>query len=53
MYLIIENPRGSPDLIPLAKTEDKYSCIVTRLQSGLNLQPSNDCVIRRLGNLRL
>ena len=31
----------------------KYSCIVTRLQLGLNLQPPDDCLLRSLGNKRL
>ena len=38
------NPQGSPVLIPL--TSVKYSCIVTRLQSELNLQPLDDCLLR-------
>ena len=28
----------------------KYSCIVNRLQSGLNLKPPDDCLLRSLGN---
>ena len=44
------NPRVSPVLIPLAITGYKYSCIVTRLQSGFNLQPSDYCLLRSLGN---
>ena len=47
------NPRGLPVLIPLAITGYKYSCIVTCLQSGLNLQPPDDCLFRSLGNQRL
>ena len=31
-------------------TSVKYSCIVTHLQSGLNLQPPDDCLFRSLGN---
>ena len=46
------NPQGSPVLIPLAITGSsvKYSCIVTRLQSGLNRQPPDDSHLRSLGN---
>ena len=43
----------SPVLIPLAITGYKYSFIVTRLQSRLNLQPPDDCLLRGLGNQRL
>ena len=32
---------------------DDDSCIVTRLQSGLNLQPPDDCLLRCLGNQSL
>ena len=44
---------GVACLILLAITGYKYSCIVTRLQSGLNLQPPDDCLLRSLGNQRL
>ena len=39
----------SPVLIPLAitGTNVKYSCIVARLQSGLNLQPPEHCLLRK------
>ena len=40
------NPRGSPVLIPLAISGYKYCCTVTRLQSGLMLQPPNDGLLR-------
>ena len=42
------NPWGSSVLIPLAITG--YKCIVTRLQSGLNL---DDCSLRSLRDQRL
>ena len=45
------NPRGSPVLFLVQSV--KYSCIVTRLQSGLNLQPPDDYFLRSLGNQRL
>ena len=38
---------------PWPGTSVKYSCIVTHLQSGLNLQPLDDCLLRSLGNQRL
>ena len=47
------NPLGSPVLIPLAITWFKYSCIVTRLQSRLNMQLPGDCFLRSWGNQRL
>ena len=31
----------------------KYSFIVTRLQSGLNMQPPDDCLLKNLGHQRL
>ena len=43
------NPQGLPVLIPLAITV-KYSNIITCLQSGLNLQPPDDYLLRSLGN---
>ena len=44
------NQRGSSVLIPLAitGTSVEYSSIVTCLQSGLNLQPPDDCLLRSL-----
>ena len=42
------NPGGLPVLI--LGTRVKYSCMVTRLQSGLNLQPPDDWLLRSLGN---
>ena len=46
---LLLNPQGSPVLIPLAKpgTSVKYSCIVTRLQSGLKLLFSSIWPIHR------
>ena len=40
------NLRELPFLIPLAITSVKYSWIVTRLQSVLNLQPPDNCLLR-------
>ena len=34
-------------------TITKYSYFITRLQSGLNLQPPDDCLFKGLGNHRL
>ena len=42
--------QGSLVLILLTITRYKYSCFVTRLQSGLNLQPPDDYLFRRLEN---
>ena len=44
------NPLGSLALMPLTISEykSKYSCIVTRLQSGLNMEPSDNCHLEAL-----
>ena len=39
--------------LPQPDTSVKYSCIVTRLEWGLNRQPPDDCLLRSLGNQRL
>ena len=41
------------EMIHYFGTSVKYSCIVSRLQSGLNLQPPDDCLLRSLGNQSL
>ena len=41
---------GIACLISLAITSVKYYCIATRPQSGLNLQPPDECLLRTLGN---
>ena len=42
---LLLNPQGSPVLILFARTgyKRKYSCIVNRPNSGLNLQTPDDC----------
>ena len=51
-HVLLSNSQGSCALIPFIITwyNLKYSCTVTCLQSGLNLQPQHDC---HLGNQRL
>ena len=46
LYLI--QWRGSLALISTISV--KYSCIITRLQSGLNQRPPDNCLFRSLGN---
>ena len=53
----LSNPRGvaCSDSVSHNRVQvlSKYCRIVTRLQSGLNLQPPDDCLLRSLGNQRL